>query len=123
MAQKVDILDDDRWYTNSDFVINCFIKQADGVTAQNVSGYTFSWLLKKRAADADASAILTKTTVSGITIVDAPAGHVRITIANGDTDGTVKSGMYLHELKRTDTGFEVVVVSGLAKLLRSAHLS
>ena|SRR5688572_28806399 len=126
MAQKVDILDSDRWFTNADYAINCYIKQADGLTAQDVSGWTFSWLLKRRATDPDANAVLARTSsslVRPIAIIDAAIGHVRIPIGAGDTDGTVKSGMYTHELKRTDTGFEVPVIVGLAKLLRSAHLS
>lgn len=123
MALKFDIVESDRWFTNSDYAINVFVKQANGTTAQDVTGWSFSWMLKKRAADLDASAVLTKTTGAGITIIDAAAGHVRIAIAKADTDGTVQSKTYVHELKRTDSGFNVPVVNGLAVLRRSAHLS
>jgi hypothetical protein len=123
MAVKVDILEADHWYTNADYVLNCYVKQADGVTAQNVAGWTFSWVLKKRQTDPDASAILAKTSAAGITIIDAPTGHVRVAIADDDTDGSVKSGVYVHELKRTDPGFETPLIKGIAILQRSAHLS
>lgn len=123
MAQKHDITADDRWFTNSDYAIDCYIKQSDLTTAQDVSSWAFSWLLKRNASDADANAILTKTSGAGITIVDGPAGHVQILIGAGDTDGTVKDRMYVHELKRTDSGFEVPVITGLARLRRSAHIT
>lgn len=122
-ATKVDILESDRWFTNSDYALNCYVKQADGTTAQNIAGWTLSWVLKKRASDPDANALITKTTVSGITIVDAAQGHARISIAKADTDATFKSGTFHHELKRTDAGLYVVVIYGLAVIKRSAHLS
>ena len=124
MAQKVDILDSDHWFTNSDYAINCYIKQADGTTAQDVTGWTFSWVLKRNASDLDANAILTKTSGSGISIINAATGHVRVTIDDLDTDGSVRAPrMYVHELKRIDPGFEAPLVVGLAKLLRSAHIT
>lgn len=123
MAQKTDILEKDRWFTNSDYQINCFIKQADGVTVQNISGWVFSWLLKKRLTDPDVNAILAKTSGSGITTIDGAAGHVRVTIIADDTDGVVRAGVYVHEVKRTDTGFETPVIQGIAILRQSAHIT
>jgi hypothetical protein len=124
MALKMDILESDRWFTNSDYQINCHIRQADETTPQDVTGWQFSWLMKKRASDLDASAVLAKTLAgNGIVVVNAAQGHVRVLISADDTDGTFRAGTYHHELKRTGTGVETPVVTGLAVLRQSAHVS
>lgn len=124
-----DIREADRWFTNTDYTIKFRVYEGDGVTPLNVAGYAMSWLLKKRVTDADVSAILTKTTptitVTGVFNADPEVNTqlVEVPIADDDTDGTVKAGVYAHELKRTDAGLETVLCSGSAILLASAHRS
>lgn len=118
-----DIRESARFFTNTDKTFTFTIVDDDGA-AKNVSGWALSWVLKRTKADADASAIITKTTAAGgITIVNGPAGIVRVSIAAGDTDETVKARVYWHELKRTDTGLKAVLTHGLAVLRKGAHLS
>jgi hypothetical protein len=125
MALKMDIVQDDRFFMNSDYEINCYIKQADETTAQDVSGWAFSWMLKKRESDADANAVITKTTAGGgITIENGPLGYVRVLIADTDTQAAgIRAGVYMHELKRIDAGLEAPVIKGMAVLRPSLHLT
>lgn len=120
---REDIREGDRWFTNTDKTFTFTVRDDAGV-AKNVTGWTLSWVVKRTKETADASAIVTKTTTAGgITIVNAAAGIVRVTIAAADTDATVKARVYWHELKRTDTGLKAVLTHGLAVLRRGAHLS
>jgi hypothetical protein len=125
MPLKMDIVQDDRFFMNSDYEIDCYIKQADQTTAQDVSGWSLSWMLKKRESDADASAVITKTTAGGgITIENGPLGYVRVLIADTDTQAVgIRAGVYMHELKRTDAGLEAPVIKGMAVLRPSLHLT
>lgn len=122
MATKFDIRESDRWFTNTDYDINFTVLQSDESTAQDISGWSLSWLLKKRASDLDANALITKTGGSGITITDGANGLCTVDIDDDDTDG-MSPGVYVHELKRTDAGLETVLCSGVAVLKRSAHVS
>lgn len=121
MPLKMDILESDRFFTNADYQINCRIYQDDETTAQDITGWSFSWFLKKRTRDDDANAVIAKTTGSGVSIIDAVTGYVRVTISDDDTDG-LRAGTYVHELKRTGAGVETPLVNGLAVLRQSAHI-
>lgn len=113
----------DRVFTNSDKRLEFTIYGSDGVTPEDITGWSLSWLLKKRPTDADAAAIISKSTVSGIAITDGPNGLCTVTIQDDDTDGTVRAGTYWHELKRTDAGFETPLCENAFELLQSAHIS
>lgn len=127
MAAKVDILEADRFFTNTDYTVKVSIFEADGITPRNVATYALSWLLKKRVTDLDANAVITKVTPAGITItgifnVDPTLNTQIVEIPLADTDTlSVRHGAYHHELKRTDAGFETVLCSGMAILKASAH--
>lgn len=123
MATKVDIRESDRWFTNTDFDIKFAVKQADETTAQAITGWALSWMLKRRKVDADASALIAKTLAGGgISITDGTNGLCTVDIADDDTV-SLRGGAYYHELKRTDAGLETVLCSGSAILLDSAHRS
>ena len=120
---KFDILESDRFFTNADKELTFAIKQADGVTPQNITGWALSWMLKRRKTDADASALVTKTTGGGtITITDGPNGVCTLTVTDENT-AAVRAGLYVHELKRTDVGAETPLTEGTVVLRQSAHIS
>jgi hypothetical protein len=129
MALKFDVVRDDLWYKNTDFVFKYRVWQRDRTTPRDVTGYALSWMLKTKATDADASAILTKTSVGsppisiqGIFHVDPALNTQEVWVPIADTDTTTpKSGVYHIELKRTDPGAETVLSAGLARLLESGH--
>lgn len=123
MATSVrDIQESDGFYTNTDFPFEVEVVDENGDPV-DPTGWALSWVLKKRASDSDENAIVTKTSGDGISVTDGANGVCLVLVSAADTDDTVKSGTYVHELKRTDTGSERVILNGLAVLKRSAHLS
>ena len=128
MATKFDIRQDDRWFKNTDYTIKFKAWEKDGKTPRDVTGYTLSWMLKRRLSDLDSAAILTKTTSGGITITGTFDSNpvlntqlIEVLIADTDTVN-VKPGVYAHELKRTP-GIKTVLCFGSAVLLGSVHVS
>jgi hypothetical protein len=119
VADKVDILESDGFYTNADFLVKFAIKKVDG-TVQPITNWALSWLMKVRTKDTDVSAVITKTTGTGITITDGPNGLCQVAIADSDTL-SLREGVYVHELKRTDEGFETPLCAGKAVLKASVH--
>lgn len=94
--------------------------EAGTATAENITGWALSWMLKRKLSDADVDAALTKTTVSGIALTTPASGLCTVTVADTDTDA-LSPGTYVHELKRTDAGNEAVLVQGTVELLRAVH--
>lgn len=122
MPLKFNITEADRFFTNADKLVTFAIKQADEVTAQNITGWALSWMMKRRATDADASALITKVTPAGITITDGPNGLCQFTVTDENT-AAVAAGLYVHELKRTDAGSETPLCEGTVVLRQSKHIS
>jgi len=120
MAIRDDIDADDDFFTGEDKTITATIYQADGTTPQNITGWSLSYLWKRAKTDADAEAVLVKTTTAGITLTTPVSGECTITIADTDTDGLV-ARQYWHELKRTDAGSETVLTTGTVELQQAAH--
>lgn len=120
MAIERNITSDDDFFLGEDKTLSFTVYQSDGSTAQNITGWALSWMLKKDARDADADAKVTKTTGSGITITSGAAGTLTVTIDDTDT-ASLAAGVYQHELKRTDDGFETVLTFGTCVLRQSVH--
>jgi hypothetical protein len=67
--------------------------QPDGVTAQNITGWTLWFTAKLAILDADGAAIFQKKTGGlGITITSGAGGLASIALAPTDTDGTMATG-------------------------------
>jgi hypothetical protein len=122
MAIKAPIAASDEWYAGEDKSLVFTIYQSNGTTAQDLTGWTLSWTLKRFASDLDVAAILTKTTVSGITLTTPGSGVATVAVADTDTDPIVP-GLYHHELKRTNAGNETVLSYGTAVLRQALHRS
>jgi hypothetical protein len=120
MAIRDDIENGDDFYTGEDKTLTVTIYQADGTTAQNITGWTLSYTWKKALSDPDAAAVLTKTTSSGIALTTPGSGICTITIADTDTDA-LTARTYVHELKRTDAGSETVLTTGTVVLQQAVH--
>jgi hypothetical protein len=117
---KTDILKSDEWFTGTDYSVGCSIVEDDG-TEKDVTDWSLSWMVKKRASDADGAAVIVKVTDDGgIVIVSGEDGAVRIFIDAEDTVD-LRAGVYVHELKRMDTGYRIPLVNGYAVLQQSAH--
>src|SRR5574340_899717 len=86
--------------------------------ALNITGCTIRWVLRKEAASG--TALLTKTTASGITITNGVAGLCSIALADTDTDD-IDPGVYYHEMSVVDTlGNVSTVLTGRCTVYPSA---
>jgi hypothetical protein len=83
---------------------------------ENISGWSLTWILKSRIGGA---ALITKTTVQGITITSGPNGLSEIDIDRADTQD-LAAGNYVHALARTDPGLYVVLADGDVVLRKAA---
>ena len=95
--------------------------------AVDITGWALSWMVKRRTSDADAAAVLTKTTGSGIVIagtfnsvITTNTQVATVTVLDTDTDA-IAAGLYHYELKRTDAGFETPLAFGTLTLKRGVH--
>jgi hypothetical protein len=62
------------------------VTQPDGTTPQPITGCTITFSAKRRSSDADADAVVSKSTPSDVEIVDGPGGIVRVHLVPGDTE-------------------------------------
>ena len=112
----------------TDFAYVFHIKDEPQETAININGFALSWMLKRRLADADIAAVVTKTTGGGGigiggTFNATPGSNTQratVTIEDTDTD-TVVPGVYYWELKRTDASLETRLAYGRVTLARAVH--
>ena len=117
MAIEDHISESDNWFIGEDKSLIFTVYQADGITPQNITGWALEWDLRK--TDADATAVLTKTTASGIALTTPTSGVCTVTIADTDTD-TLDPGTYRHALKRTTADSETILTYGNATIKQAA---
>ena len=116
MSVDAPIADTENWFIGEDRPVGFTVVDADGV-AVNITDYALEWVL--RETPGSATATITKTTDSGITITDGPAGKCEVAIADTDTID-LSPGRYFHTLRRTDDGLETVLSFGQAVLQQAA---
>ena len=96
--------------------------------AIDISGWSLSWMLKRKLSNADSAALVTKSTTAGgvgVTgVYNAAPGtntqRATVTVADTDTD-TLTAGTCYWELKRMDAGLECVLAYGEFELVRGVH--
>lgn len=114
-------------FIGTDFTFNFTVLNAAETEAQDVSAWAVSWMLKSDPNISDASASVTKTSGSGISVSGTwnatPASSTqRLVVVLEDTDtSSLTPGTYYWELKRTDAGSETVLGYGLLSLVRGVH--
>lgn len=97
---------------------------AGTASAQNVTGWALSYMLKRNFTDADSDALITKTTAAGSIALTTPAsGIVTVTITDTDTENLEEGVPYYQELKRTGDGVEAILSQGQVRLRQSVHKS
>lgn len=123
MAKEVDT----ELFIGVDHTFRFTILDDEEEVAQNVAGWTLSWMLKKVATHPDINALITKTTASGISITGTfnsnPALNTqRVLVAIADTDSDLlTAGDRVYELKRMDGGVETILSYGALEMKRSVH--
>lgn len=120
MAVEHNITADDQWFTGEDKSLVFTVYQSDGSTAEDITGWSLSWMLKRNKRDADADALITKTTGDGIALTTPESGVCTVSVADTETED-LRGGRYYHELKRTDAGSEAVLSYGSAQVQQSIH--
>jgi len=115
---KADIGRDQNLVIGEDRTINIDVNQADGSTAQSMTGWALSWFLMDKP---EGTALATLTTASEITIGngDGTDDRAAITVADTVTEAlTDSSALYWHELWRTDAGSESRIAYGTVHILK-----
>lgn len=85
----------------------------DGAAAKNLTGCSAAW---RMAASYAGPALVSKTTAAGISITDAPAGKLIVTLEPADTADL--KGDFVHELEIVDgSGAKATALDGRFRLL------
>lgn len=127
MAKQQDLSGDDALFQGTDHTLPCTILNRAEDTAIDITGWALSWMVKRYKSDADAAALITKTTSSGIAISGVfdtdPVDNTQVaTVTIEDTDTiTLSPGLYHHELKRTTASSETVLIYGVLELREAVH--
>lgn len=80
--------------------------------AVNITGWTLEWVLSNEPGG---TALLTKTTASGITITNGAGGVFTVTLAAADL--ALNPGVYYYRTWRTDSGAEQSLAFGALTVL------
>lgn len=110
MAVQRDITD---WYQGEDKTFEFEIKQADGVTAQDITGWTFSMSVSTTPAAAALDTIAGSIQVAASGIVDFVWPSAKTTSGGG---ATVTSGTNYYSVARTNAGNKTELFYGQAIL-------
>lgn len=121
MAIEDNIEKSDHWFLGEDKTLSFTIYQSDGSTAQNITGWSLIFVLRRLPASAD-PALISKTTGSGITLTTPASGLCEVEITDTDTEG-LNEGKYYYSLKRTDAGQETILTYGYTYLRRATALA
>lgn len=144
MAYHRDITEADRVFYDTDLWLSYTIYVGEPSEAEilagtavpaDVTGWTFSWVLKRKAKNTIklieklSGVSPTEIEVIGIYNADPALNTQRVRVRLEDTDTynpiaspavDVKPGSYVYGLKRTDAGFETILVEGAFKLRQAA---
>lgn len=113
MALQTNISSSQNWFTDEDKVWAWTVYQSDGVTAQDISSFTFRYEI--RTSQYTVIPLVSKTLGNGITLVSGPGGTLSVAIPRTDTLSW-SGGTYWHELLRTNGGVQTAEAFGTVYL-------
>lgn len=114
------IAESEHWFAGEAATFRYDVTEADGVTAQVMTGWALTWELKTSRTG---TVLLTKTVGDGVTIGNGSGTDDRASVAvDAEDTEAIAAGIYHQQLRRTDAGSEKVLSFGDAHLL-SAGLS
>lgn len=119
MSIEVNITADDHWIAGEDKSFRFFCVDSAGA-AQDMTGWALEWVVRRSANSPTAT--FTKTTGATTIAISNGIGTsdlATVTVTDDDTVSLV-TGQYVHALRRTDAGSEVVLAFGTAELLKAA---
>ena len=97
MSTLANITAGDEFFRAEDKNIIFTVMQADGVTPQNITGWTITFRMTLNMGGA---AVITKSA----TLTTPLSGICTVTLASADTTALVADTTYLYDLRRTDSG-------------------
>ncbi len=77
----------------------------------DITGSALWWTAKRSRDDADADAVLSKSTADGITITDGPAGEATIALAVADWDAVTAPDRLVWDLQERTVGAVVTTLA------------
>ena len=83
------------------------VYEEDGLTAQDLSGASIAWQMRRAGSS---TALVSKTTGDGITVTDAEAGKLTVSLDPEDTED-LAAGRYAHGAVVTDSDDNVSTIS------------
>ena len=114
---KFNITREHEWFTDKDW--RWRLTMTDEVTGAvvDITGWAFAWVAKEPGALPTSPAVIE----DGVTVevVDGPNGLFDIIGTKAAVSGKTGNHDYVHELRRTDTGYERVSGWGSAYLMQS----
>ena len=107
------------WFVGSDFQLRFNVTQEDLITPADMTGWTLAFYVRQKTTDGTLK--LTKTTTSGIQIVNGAGVNTRanVSIARADTLGW-EEGNYYFSLWRTDNPNDVPLSYGSVYMTKVA---
>lgn len=125
MAIKQDINQSPDYFTGEDKDLVFTIYTSDARTArtaaQDITGWTLSWMVKANRFDPDSAALIEKTTSDDIALTTPASGVCTVTVRDTDVNTLTGEVRYYHELKRTTSGAETVLAYGKFTLSQAVH--
>lgn len=112
MGTIAEIVKTDNWVIGEEKQINIDVNQADGTTAQTMTGWALRWRLQARKGG---PTLIEKTTSAGITIGNGDGTDDRASIEIDTIDYSKvanEGGTFHHVLDRTDSGSKQVLSFG-----------
>ena len=103
------------WYIGEDVSIPDTIYQADGITPENITGWSVSFIVH---AIGSSTPLITKTVGAGIVLTTPLSGLLTVTIAAADS-ATLAANQYCFKVVRTDAGADAILTTGFLTLLGS----
>lgn len=92
-------------------VLDCIAKLEHAGTVVNLTGKTLRFTAKRKSTDADAVAVITKSSPSsGIAITGASAGEFTVTLDAADTD-------QYNNYERAELVYDIMIVEGPYRLV------
>lgn len=106
------------WFIGDDFAQPFAVVDGNG-DAVDITGWTFSFTLRRRVDDADV--VLLLTTGAGISILSASAGTLTVAVAAAVLSALgIRAGEYQYTLRRTNSGSVRTLAYGPAQLQKAA---
>lgn len=103
-------------YPGNSARLQLWLKHPDTLRVFNPAGYALTFLLKQRANDVDAAALVVKSSTLGITVTDAAAGAACVDLLPADTVGLVSGRAYYLDIQADNDALGLTYTVAIGRL-------